>query len=119
VALNEDAGAQLPKEEAGQMLGALEAYRRVAERMARQGWEIDDYRAAAALFAQMRGHTGRLPKVGVAWIGFLITRFEFAQALWDQRQQPDPEAALADCYARHADAVAQLEASCMKAYVAD
>ena len=98
------------------LVAALQEYSRQVDVLVRIGWEIENYKAAADLFAEMRSHAASLPEVYVGWLELLISRYEFAQALWEVRTSPDAAAHLSRCHAKHAAAIVKLHAGCAAAY---
>lgn len=101
---------------AARMLEALRVYRGQVEQLFRAGWDSDRYRAASALFLQMQEDVGRLPLVHVPWLQVLISRFEFSHLLWETRHAGAAPEQLADCRAKHLEAVANLHESCVAVY---
>lgn len=102
-----------PAGAAQQLLAALQAYGREVDRL-RTGWDTESYRVAADQFSAMRDMAHALPPVRTAWIELLISRFEFAQVLWDRRGEPHVAALLHEAHERHAAAIDKLRAACVE-----
>ena len=106
-----------PASAARRMLAALTAYRHHVDRL-QHGWENESYKEATDLFAQIRGHAALLPEVHLAWLQVLVSRFEFAQAVWELRTNPAARELVAHCHAKHAEAIVLLHERCLDAYCA-
>jgi hypothetical protein len=95
-----------------QLLVSLETYEQHMDVLVEARWDADLYMRATELFDEMRLYAASLPRVQVAWIEVLISRFELAEMLWQSRSATRTDGRLLGCHSRHKAAIASLRRRC-------
>lgn len=108
-----------------QLVATLEDYEQLTGRLIEARWDDGLYTDLSSLFDAMRIYSASLPKVQVAWVQVLISRYRLSHALWthhvlarqgrSRRDKPDPVACA--LHKRHCEALAELRRGCLRHYI--
>jgi len=84
--MNPDAMRELAAA-AARLLDAMDPYETGVDALG-HAWDPIMYSESSDRFESLRLYATAIPALSTAWIDVLITRFEFADALWQTRMHP-------------------------------
>jgi len=100
-------------------LAVLVDYDLCVDRLLSRGWNLADYSASCTLFDELQRHAADLPDMRVAWVSVLISRFEFAQRLWNARHHAAGSEEVRQCGVHHLAQVREFARRCASGCILD